>query len=181
MADRLCKNRYGNFSYLRRRLAPLGLTPRFAQRSPFWDFRGSWRVNKETGKMRCLYQRLRFPLSNSVTIPEFSKPLTSATFTQHRITALHALGSWLAVTAICCCWGDFYEWISAVRDASSTSQETHSSTKVYWIWLFIAMPMKNHVNTKYTIIMTNYSSPYMCINVHSSVHPVHDWRQSLSS
>ena len=24
-------------------------------------------------------------------------------------TALHALGSWLAVNTTCCCWGDFYE------------------------------------------------------------------------
>ncbi len=37
-------------------------------------------------------------------------------------TVLHALGSWLAVNAICCCWGDFSEWICAVRDASSASQ-----------------------------------------------------------
>ncbi len=49
-------------------------------------------------------------------------------------TALHALGSWLAVNAICCCWGNFYEWICTVRDASSASQGTHSS-KVYRIWL----------------------------------------------
>ncbi len=33
-----------------------------------------------------------------------------------------------------CCWGDFYEWICAVRNASSTAQETQSS-KVYRIWL----------------------------------------------
>ncbi len=38
-------------------------------------------------------------------------------------TALHALGSWLAVNAICCCWGDFYEWSCTVCDASSASQE----------------------------------------------------------
>ncbi len=43
------------------------------------------------------------------------------------ITALHALGSWLAVNAICCCWGGFFEWICSVRGASSASQETHSS------------------------------------------------------
>ncbi len=49
-------------------------------------------------------------------------------------TALHTLGSWLAVNAICCCWGDFYEWVCALHDASSASQETHSS-KVYRIWL----------------------------------------------
>ncbi len=36
-------------------------------------------------------------------------------------TALHALVSWLAVNAICCCCGDFYECICAVRDASSAS------------------------------------------------------------
>ncbi len=48
---------------------------------------------------------------------------------------LHALGAWLAVNAICCCWGDFNEWICAVHDASSTSQEMHLS-KVYRIWLY---------------------------------------------
>ncbi len=49
-------------------------------------------------------------------------------------TALHALGLWLAVNAICSCWGDFYDWLCAVRDASYAFQETHSS-KVYRIWL----------------------------------------------
>ncbi len=65
-------------------------------------------------------------------ILKFSKPSTSATFYIAYFTALHALGSWLAANAICCCWGDFYEWICAIRDASSASQETHLS-KVYWI------------------------------------------------
>ena len=36
-------------------------------------------------------------------------------------TALHAFGSWLAVNEICSCGSDFYEWICAVRDASSAS------------------------------------------------------------
>ena len=72
-----------------------------------------------------------------VCIIKLSKPLTIATFILHiaYFTALHALGTWLAVNAICCCWGDFYEWICAVHDASSTAQETHSS-KVYRIWLY---------------------------------------------
>ncbi len=49
-------------------------------------------------------------------------------------TALHALGLWLAVNKICCCWGGFHEWICAVCYASSASQESHSS-KVYMVWL----------------------------------------------
>ena len=44
-------------------------------------------------------------------------------------TALHAVGSWLAINAICRC---FYGWICAVCDSSSASQEMHSS-KVYRI------------------------------------------------
>ncbi len=75
-----------------------------------------------------------FHLAIFSTIPEFSKLLTSATFTLHCVfTALHTLGSWLAVNAICCCWDKFYEWICTVRDASSASQETHLS-KVYRLW-----------------------------------------------
>ncbi len=39
-------------------------------------------------------------------------------------TALHALGSWLAVDAICCCWGEFYKWSCSVRNASSAKRRT---------------------------------------------------------
>ncbi len=67
----------------------------------------------------------------SLAIIKFNKPLTSVTLLYIvYFTALHTLGSWLAVNVICYYWVDFYEWICAVRDASSASQETHSS-KVY--------------------------------------------------
>ncbi len=39
-------------------------------------------------------------------------------------------GQWLAANAIFCCWGDFFEWVCTVCDASSGSHEMHSS-KVY--------------------------------------------------
>ena len=45
-----------------------------------------------------------------LSILELSKPLKSATLLNIAyFTALHALGSWLAVNMICCYWGDFYE------------------------------------------------------------------------